>query len=449
MGIKMPGISGTFDPTIIDKLIEVEKVPIQLARQRKEKVEAEKKEFTTLQSFLGELDASLNGLKTKGDFYKLMIESSHPDILDGEITGPALLGTYEFEVRGMARTEKELAYGFPDKDDYPVGFGFLGIETETGEELEVEIDPGSSLQDVANKINENDMGIRAMVINTKYKPDSYRLLVISEKSGKEAKLNIDEDTTFLEFKEQVTGKNLDVLFEDVPVTDEDNDLDELVSNVTFKVKRAEPGTRIQVNVVHDLDTTLEGVKAFVEKYNQIADFIHNQFQVDPETQKAGMLSGDGTIKTVMRQLQSTVTTPTNTNGKFRTLAEIGITTDPRSGKLKLDESKVRGSLAEDYDSVAKLFISTSKTNGVAGRMSDRLRNFRDPGTGTVKSRVRGLEQIIKNQDKEIERKERLLEEKEESIRRRFTAMESRLSELNGQKSYLSQRFGGGGGGGAG
>src|SRR5690606_37893822 len=119
----------------------------------------------------------------------------------------------------------------------------------------------------------------------------------------EAKIEIDEDTTFLEFKEQVTGKNLDVLFEDVPVTDEDNDLEELVSGVNFSVKRAEPGTRITMNVTHDVDATIGGIKSFVEKYNQIADWVHGQFEIDPETQKAGRLSGDGTVKTVMRQLQ--------------------------------------------------------------------------------------------------------------------------------------------------
>ncbi|MDA9951286.1 flagellar filament capping protein FliD, partial [Oligoflexaceae bacterium] len=440
--IRMPGISGTFDASIIDKLIEVQKIPITKAKERKTEVEDEKAQFNTLSTFLSELDTSLNGLKTKQDFYKLKVESSHPDILDGAITGPAILGTYEFEVRGMARTEKELAYGFPDKDKEPVGFGFVGIEVDGGDEIEVVIEPDATLQDVATSINETDAGVRAMVINTKYKPDSFRLLVISEESGKEATINIDPDTTFLEFKEQVTGKNLDVLFEDVPVTDEDNKLDELVDGVAFDVKRSEPGTRVNLNVTYDKEATMEGIKAFVEKYNQIADFTHQQFQVDPETNKAGRLSGDGTLKTVIRQLQGTVTLPTNNGGKFRTLAEIGITTDPKTGKLNMDDSKVTESLADDYDSVASLFISTSRTEGAAGRLADKLRNFRDPAAGTVKSRIRGLDAIIDRQDEEILKKERLLEEKENSIRRRFTSLESRLSELNGQKSFLASKFGG-------
>ncbi len=164
------------------------------------------------------------------------MESSHPDIIDGTVQGAALPGTYEFEVRGLAKSEKELAYGFPDKDQTPVGFGFMSIEREGQDDLEVVIDPDATSSGCCNKINEAGGGVRAMVVNTKYKPESYRLLVLSEKSGAESKIHIDEDTTFLEFKEQVTGSNLDVLFEDVPVMDGDNNLDELIEGVFLTAK---------------------------------------------------------------------------------------------------------------------------------------------------------------------------------------------------------------------
>ena len=42
----------------------------------------------------------------------MKVESSHPDILDGEVQGYTIPGNYEFEVRGLAKNEKELAYGF-------------------------------------------------------------------------------------------------------------------------------------------------------------------------------------------------------------------------------------------------------------------------------------------------------------------------------------------------
>lgn len=446
MGGRIGGLAGSgVDPKLVQKLIEAEKVPVEAAKQRKEKTVEEKKEVDRLHTMLNELDTASNGIKAKGDFYKLKVESSHPDIMEGMIEGFAALGTYEFEVRGMSRTEKELAFGFPDKDQTPVGFGYMEIFREDKEPAEVTIEPGSTLNDVAQQINDLDAGVRAMVINTKYNPDSFRLLVVSEKSGAEAKISIDEDTTFLEFKEQVTGRNLDVLFEDVPVTDDDNILDELVEGVRFMVKRSEPGTRVQVSVAYDMDKTVEGIKTFVDKYNEIVKFSQEQSK-DPAQGDVGKLSGDSSVKSIMRGLQTSLFPQGMQGTKYNTLGEIGITTNPKTGELVMDDAKVRSALADDYDAVAQLFIQSRNGAGVGERIAAKLKAFRDPESGVIKARLRGLDQVIANQDKEITRREGQLENKEEQIKRRFAALDSQLSGLQAQGQFLNQKFGGGGGG---
>ena len=235
-----------------------------------------------------------------------------------------------------------------------------------------------------------------------------------------------------------------MLFEDVPVTDEDNTLDELIDGVTLSIRRSEPGTRIQISVVHDLDATVEGIKNFVDKYNSVANFINGQFIENPDTGQYGVLSGDSSIKLVMRQLQSALVALPKGGERFNTLTEIGISTNPKTGTLDFNESKVREALTEDYDSVANLFIRTSRSVGVAEALAQKLKNFRDPGFGAMKSRIRALDKIIDGHDKEIERRERQLESKEASIRRRFTALETTLSSLQGQSNFLKARFGGGG-----
>lgn len=442
MGMRVPGV-GQYNQ-LVKGLIEVEKQPIEQAKKRKEKVVQEKAEVDKLQKYLSELDSAMNALKTRSDFYKMKVVSSHPDIIEGTVKGSAMPGSYEFEVRALAKSSKELAYGFPDKDKTEVGFGYMLIEREDQGDAEVTIEPGETLQDVAQKINDSGLGVRAMVINTKYTPDSYRLLVISEKSGKEARVKIDPDTTFLEFKEQVTGRNLDVLFEDVPVTDEDNNLDELVENVSFVIKRAEPGTRIQVNVDFDIDATIGAIKSFVEKYNQIVKFAGDQSK-NPAEGKPGPLSGDSSVRQVMRGLQESLF-PAGLGGqKYQTLADVGITTNPKTGELQLDESKVRAALTDDYESVAQLFIRSKSGTGIGDRVADKIRTYRDPAVGVIKSRLRGLDNIIQSQDKDIEKRERQLGDKEQAIKRRFAALESQVNSLQAQGSVLATKFGAQGG----
>lgn len=436
MPIRMTGMASGLDPRLVDSLIEAERMPINSAKQRKQKVVTEKKEVEKLNGTLNDLDSTLNKLKARADFFKMKVESSHPDIIEGLCKTDAMVGTYEFEVRGMAKSDKQLGYGWPDKDQTPVGFGYLQIEREDMEAFDLVIEPGKTLQDVAQQINEAEAGVKAMVINTKYNPDSYRLLVISEKSGKEAKINIDEDTTFLEFKNQVAGQNLDVLFEDVPVTNIENKLDELVDGVTFNIKRAEPGTRVQVNITYDVDKTIEGIKAFVDKYNGVSQFVHKQYQEDPQTGKRGILAGESSLKTVMRGLQTTIGDNRTRSGKFQTLSDIGITTDPKSGDLKLDEAKVKQALTDDYQAVANLFIRGKETAGLADAMAQKLKTLRDPASGAIKTRLRGLDNIIKTQDDDIAKRERAMVQKEEGIRRKFSALEGQISNMQAQSGVL-------------
>ena len=445
MPIRMNGIGGSFDPKLVDQLIEAEKLPIESAKQRREKFTVEKKEIDKLNGFLNELDSTLSSLKSRSDFFKMKVDSSHPDIMDGICKADALIGTYEFEVRGMARADKQLAFGFPDKDATAVGFGYMEVEREDMSPAEITIEPGSTLQDVARQINDAEAGVRAMVINTKYNPDSFRLLVISEKSGKEARIKLDEDTTFLEFKNQVAGQDLDVLFEDVPVTDTDNILDELVDGVTFNVKRAEAGTRVQINITHDVDKTLEGIKAFVDKYNQLSTYGHGQYQEDPNTGKRGVLAGDQSLSTVLRGVQSVIGNNKINSGKYQTLSDIGITTDPKTGNLKMDDAKVKSCLAEDYEGVARLFVRGRDTPGIADSMAAKLKALRDPGSGAIKSRLRSLDNIIKSQDEDISRRERQAESKGESIRRRFASLDGQIANMKSQGAVLAGRMGGGGG----
>lgn len=441
MAIRMTGVGGGFDPKLVEQLIEAEKLPVESAKKRKDQFSAEKKEMDKLNSLMTELDSSLNGLKSRADFFKMKVESSHPDIMDGLCKAEALAGNYEFEVRGVARSDKQLAFGFPDKDKTPVGFGYMEIEREDKSPAAIEVAPGSTLEDVARQINDAEAGVRAMVINTKYDPDSFRLLVVSEKSGQEARIKLDEDTTFLEFQNQVAGQNLDVLFEDVPITDEDNTLDELVDGVTFNIKRAEAGTRVQVNITHDVEKTLEGIKGFVEKFNQLSNFGHGQYKEDPETGKRGVLAGEQSLTSVLRGVQGVIGNNRINGEKYQSLADIGITTDPKSGNLVMDDAKVKAALTEDYEGVARLFVRGRDSQGLADAMAEKLKQLRDPSSGAVKSRLRALENIIKSQDTEIAKREQLAESKGEAIRRRFASLDSQIANLQSQGGILAARLG--------
>ncbi len=449
MGMRINTGSG-IDPKMVDQLIEAERLPIKRVEERKTAVSEEQKAYKELTGMVSELGTSLSSLRNRTDFVKVKLESSHPDIIDGVVDGNAMPGSYELEVRQMAKTHKLLAEAFPDPDETPVGFGFMSIELEDGRTFDIDVDPSqATLQDVVHQINEAGAGARAMILNTKENledpdADTFRLLVISEKSGKQARVSIDPDTTYLEFKEQVTGKNLEVLFEDVPVYDSENTLKSLMPGLTLTAKRAEPGTKINIKIDYDVDKSAEGIKKFVESYNKVNSFVDKQFQLDPKTNKAGILSKDNTLRSLRRTLQAT--TQYRGEGKYATITDVGLSSDPKTGDLKLDDTKLKKALSDDYLAVAQLFSQTPAGTGLATVMSDAVRGMQNPQSGYLGSKEREYKRILEGFDKDIERKDRMVQQRAEGIRRKFTALEQLVTGMQAQGQALQQRLGAAGAG---
>lgn len=444
MGVRVNTGSG-IDPGLVSKLIELERQPIKQLENRKKTVEEDRKGFRDFTQLVSTLGTSLNSLRNPSDFRKLKLESSNPELVEGTVDNAALPGNYEIEIRHLAKTQKLLTEAFPDKDSSPVGFGYMTIELDDGRSFEIDVDPdASTLQDVARQINESNAGCKAIILNTKEtledpEADSFRLLVISENSGKAGKVYIDPDTTYLEFKEQMSGRNLEMLFEDVMVFDEDNTVEGLIPGLVINAKRAEPGTKVTLKIDFDAEQTFESINGFVDAYNSVSDFIDKQFQINPQTNKAGSLSKDSTLKQLQRNLQSAL--QYQGNGKLRTLSQIGITSDPKSGTLKIDAAKVKQALAEDYESVAELFVQTERGAGFGTRMSDAVRNAQNQQTGVLGSKDREYKRTLESFDDDIVRKERAASQRAEGIKRKFAALEGLINGMNSQGQAIAARLG--------
>jgi flagellar hook-associated protein 2 len=223
------------------------------------------------------------------------------------------------------------------------------------------------------------------------------------------------------------------------VYDEDNTVEGLIPGLVINAKRSEPGTKVTLKIDFDVDQTLESITNFVDAYNKVSEFIDKQFQIDPQTNRAGALSKDSTLKQLQRNLQSSL--QYQGNGKFRNLAQLGITSDPKSGALKIDATKVKQALSEDYESVAELFVQTEKGAGFGTRMSDTVRNAQNQQTGVLGSKEREYKRTLETFDDDIVRKERAASQRAEGIKRKFAALEGLINGMNSQGQALAARLG--------
>lgn len=405
---------------------------LESARNRRQTDIDRKDAFQSLGQLLSDFSSATDDMVDPRRFRKLKAESSDPNVLEAQLTGFANEGQYDISINELARAPRQIFSGFPDKDKTPVGFGFFALDLD-GNSHNVEIPPGSTLSDVASIINDKDFGVRASIINTgNDADDKFMLMIKGVVGGKVSSISLDPDTTFLNLDRQDVGSPLKANFEGVNIKRDGNSLDEVVDGLSLKAKTAKPGHAVSIAVKPDMDQTANQVTEFVKHYNQLQSFTRMQMQKDETAGESGVLSGDGAVRQASRSVQSVL--------QGADLHDVGISTDPKSGQLKLDETKLKFALNNNHESVVGLFASTEGKMGLAEKMSQVIKTLRDKTNGPVGLRLKGLDERIRRQDREIEKKERSLEAQKTRLKKQSASINSRMQVMESQNQFLAARL---------
>jgi flagellar hook-associated protein 2 len=257
---------------------------------------------------------------------------------------------------------------------------------------------------------------------------------------------------------------------------------------------------INVSFSYNSDSIVENVKAFVDDYNELLGSIttltsaerfrdykplsddekdemsDKEIELWTEKAKSGILRGDTTLQSIETELKSSMFSAIQKLGESGSnlgiLADIGITTSgyQEKGKLHLDENKLREALTSDTEKTLGLLTQTSSTSysqyasseqrakrfnesGALWRLSDILtQNLNTVGkkgmlitlVGSPNSAYLGESEyrsrIADIQDRIDSMNEKLISQ-EDTYYKRFSAMETALSKLNSQSSWLANMLG--------
>ena len=244
---------------------------------------------------------------------------------------------------------------------------------------------------------------------------------------------------------------------------------------------------IGIDAQVDADSIVNAVKAMVEEYNSIIELVHKEVSTKPDRDyspltseqkkeldedeieawekkaKEGILYADSDIRGLSSDLRFIID-----GGIAQELSEMGLSTSSSysdNGKLVFDETKFRAALAKDPERVQEIFANESVTNtnknGTSTGIATRLKNVLDKYVNTTGSmdtkgiliRKAGHEsspmsvtentmykQLDSIKKKITELQERLETERDRYIKQ-FTSLETLISQMNNQSSWLSQ-FGG-------
>lgn len=164
---------------------------------------------------------------------------------------------------------------------------------------------------------------------------------------------------------QITaGADAEVEIDGVYLRQSTNTVSDAVPGLTLRLGAADPNTTAIVNVSGDAQANTAAVKALIDAYNDLAEFVDVQLRPPPEGQAAAPLYNDSVLRTMRSTLRTglgAVLDATVTGGPAR-LLDIGIEIDKR-GRFTIDETKLADAVENQSEALARLFGVYGTTAG--------------------------------------------------------------------------------------
>ncbi|BES70891.1 hypothetical protein RE428_19090 [Marinobacter nanhaiticus D15-8W] len=376
-GISSLGIgSGVLNSDLVEQLVAAERKPAtDRLNFNQQRAEALISAYGTLRSAITELRLPMRQLSSPDNLKSFSATTSNDDIAVSVDSTKASRGSYTVKVDSLAQAQSLASGSFEDKDSTAIGSGTLTLNV-AGETKSIVIDSSNNtLQGLAGAINEAGLGATAGIIDT---GDGYRLVMSAEETGTDNAISItvsdsdgslDDGMGLSKFAfdsqnqnltETVAAKDAKVQVNGIAITRPTNSIENVIDGLTFEV--AEEGATSVVKVEQDTGAVADRVQAFVDKFNALQQTIDGLAGFNAETGQGGLLSGDATVRNIQSQLRNVLTrvVPGLENASVRTLADVGITTDYKTGGLSFDRETFEKKLKSSPDDVTALFAEQGR-----------------------------------------------------------------------------------------
>lgn len=355
----------------------------------------------------------------------------------------------------------------------------------------------STINDIINKINSSDAGVTAS-----YMKNADKFSIVSTAGGASGRVELggadaemifgaSDSYTVSEGKDAIVGvkyKGSDDVVELVRGNNAFN-LDGLniTLNGTFGYKDDgsvdESAEAITFNAKVDADKITTAVSDMVKDLNEIIALVNDEVSTKPDRNyspltdeqkeemtdeqiekwetkaKAGILFGDSDLRGLADSLRFIMDSGSEEKSM---LESFGISTSSSygdNGKLVFDETKFRAALESNPEDLKTLFTKTADdSTGTKGGLMARLTSITDKyasTTGATKGILieragstyaptsilsNYLQKSIDNIDSYIERLQDQLETEQDRYISQFTSLETLISQMNSQSSWLSSAF---------
>jgi flagellar hook-associated protein 2 len=309
------------------------------------------------------------------------------------------------------------------------------------------IPAGATLSEVAALINASGAGVRATV--TRPAEGQFKLLLTSEGSGTAGARDVVGYAGTTEvpgtFTESRPAEDALLDLGGFTATSSTNTFAELISGVSVTVSKVDPDP-VTVSVDRDADAVATKMQALVDAVGAALNNVKDLTANEPGSRAA--LKGDTSLRALSGRLLTAVSDAVG----GRSPAEVGLELT-RDGAITFDKAVFTTALAADPDLVTRMVSGGPATagpnrvpgdgddlpavTGIAQRLSDVAKAASDSATGSIIGFAKGRESVATDLQKRIDNWDLRLARRKQVLTRQFTAMETALSSLRNQSTWLA------------
>ncbi|OON40566.1 flagellar filament capping protein FliD [Izhakiella australiensis] len=318
-------------------------------------------------------------------------------------------------------------------------------------------DSNTTLTGVRDAINNAKAGVSASII--KVSDSSYRLSITANDTGSvnAMTISVSGDDTLNSFigydgsntdetkglTQTVAAQNASLTVNNIAIDSASNTITDALQGINLTLNDSTSGNQT-LTITKDTSKASTAIANWVNAYNALQDTFDNLTQytaVDPgatQSSNNGALVGDGTLRTIQTQLKSMLTNAASTSS-YKTLSQIGITSDPTSGKLTINSDKLSSALSSNASDVQAMLIGDGKKTGITTTIGTNLTSYMST-SGILTAATNGVNSTLKKLTQEYNDTNSRINDTVARYKTQFTQLDVLMNSLNSTSSYLTQQF---------
>lgn len=446
---------------ILDSLTAAEKTQLTPISNQQSSYTAKLSAYGTLSSAVSAFQTANTALN-KADLFTATSTASSSTAFSATTTGSAITGKYTISVSQLAQAQTLTTKSTQADTKTAIASTDSKITFTAGngkDPVTVDISAAnSSLSGIRDAINKADAGVTASIINVGN--GQYRLSITSTETGSDnaVSISVSGDSAMQSFMgyngtstdasngmtESVTAQNAKLKVNNVDIENSSNTISDALEDITLNLNDVTSGNQT-LTISKDTSKAETALKAWVDAYNTLQDSFASLTKytaVDAGTSSQdssnGALLGDSTLRTIQTQLKSLLTNSAGGTA-YKSLTQLGITSDPSTGKLSLDSTKLEKALSDNPSAVKDLIVGDGKTTGITTTMATKMTDWLST-KGIIQAAKDGVSKTLNNLTDQYNAVSDRIDATVAQYKAQFTQLDVLMTSLNNTSSYLTQQF---------